>query len=45
MIYKTFKDLHISQLGMGNMRLPVNADGSIDTEQAQRIIPLCLLTV
>ena len=38
MIYKTFKDLHISQLGMGNMRLPVNADGSIDTEQAQRII-------
>ena len=38
MIYKTFKDLHISQLGMGNMRLPVDADGSIDTEQAQRII-------
>ena len=38
MIYKTFKDLHISQLGMGNMRLQVNADSSIDTEQAQRII-------
>ncbi len=40
MIYNTFKDLKISALGMGTMRLPViNADNNqIDTEAAKELI-------
>lgn len=37
MEYKKFKDLDISRLGMGNMRLP-ERDGHIDVEAAQAII-------
>ncbi len=38
MLYKPFKDLKLSTLGMGNMRLPVGEDGKIDREKAQAII-------
>lgn len=37
---KPFADLELSLLGMGNMRLPVRADGKIDREKAQAIIDL-----
>lgn len=37
MEYKKFKDLNISRLGMGNMRLP-ERDGHIDVEAARAII-------
>lgn len=41
MIYKPFKDISLSRLGMGNMRLPVQADKAgapIDRVRAQEII-------
>ncbi len=38
MIYKPFQDLNISQLGMGNMRLPTNEAGTIDQARAREII-------
>jgi predicted aldo/keto reductase-like oxidoreductase len=38
MIYKQFKDKKLSFLGMGNMRLPTNADGKIDYQKSQEII-------
>lgn len=37
MQYKKFKDINISRLGMGNMRLP-ERDGHIDVETARAII-------
>jgi len=33
MIYKKFKNLSLSTLGLGTMRLPLNDDGSIDQEK------------
>lgn len=39
MIYKAFKDLELSMLGLGNMRLPtVGEKGPIDREKAKEII-------
>lgn len=39
MIYKTFKDLKLSMLGMGNMRLPTEGEnGPIDVGKAREII-------
>ena len=38
MIYKQFHNIKLSRLGMGNMRLPVDASGKIDREKAQAII-------
>jgi predicted aldo/keto reductase-like oxidoreductase len=39
MMYKPFKELKISTLGMGNMRLPtIGNDGPIDEEKAAEII-------
>lgn len=38
MIYKQFREVNLSRLGMGNMRLPVNKEGKIDREKAQAII-------
>lgn len=39
MIYKSFQNLHISQLGLGNMRLPTAGDGGpIDQKKAREII-------
>jgi uncharacterized protein len=39
MIYKPFHDLNISQLGMGNMRLPpVGERGPINEEKARKVI-------
>ncbi len=39
MIYKSFQNLQLSQLGMGNMRLPtIGEHGPIDTEKAREII-------
>lgn len=35
---KTFKETTLSCLGMGNMRLPVGADGKIDYEKAAELI-------
>ena len=35
---KKFKDIELSRLGMGNMRLPVTKDDKIDYEKAQEII-------
>jgi len=38
MIYKPFHELSLSQLGMGNMRLPTVAErGPIDEERARKI--------
>lgn len=41
MIYKRFKDIRLSRLGMGNMRLPImegGKAGDIDREKARQII-------
>ena len=39
MIYKQFKDLKISNLGLGNMRLPTTVErGPIDYEKAREIV-------
>ena len=39
MIYKSFSDLQLSHLGMGNMRLPTIGDrGPIDEKKAREII-------
>ena len=38
MIYNSFKDLQLSSLGMGNMRLPVTGSGEIDEKQAMEMI-------
>jgi predicted aldo/keto reductase-like oxidoreductase len=41
MVYKTFKDIKLSRLGMGNMRLPTTAEGfraPVDYPKAQEII-------
>jgi len=39
MIYKQFKDMNLSWLGMGNMRLPTQVQrGPIDEEKARKII-------
>ena len=35
---KAFKDLELSRLGMGNMRLPQKSNGKIDWEESQKII-------
>ncbi len=37
MMYQEFRDISLSRLGMGNMRLPMR-DGAIDEEKAQEII-------
>jgi hypothetical protein len=42
MIYKGFKDIRLSALGMGNMRLPQLPDGSIDEAAGQEIIDYCM---
>ena len=38
MQYKTIKEVRLSRLGMGNMRLPEREDGTIDYEKAKAII-------
>ncbi len=38
MIYRTFKDLQLSALGFGAMRLPTLPDGSIDEAQTEEMI-------
>lgn len=41
MLYKNFKDISLSRLGMGNMRLPVDSskEGSpVDYDKAQEMI-------
>lgn len=38
MIYTNFKDLKLSQLGFGAMRLPCFEDGSIDEAQVQEMV-------
>lgn len=44
MQYKKFKDISLSRLGMGVMRLPVldQDDSKIDYEKAQNLIDLCM---
>lgn len=38
MRYKNFKDLKISALGFGTMRLPKNADGKIDYTEGKKMV-------
>ncbi len=38
MIYRKFKDLDISMLGFGLMRLPVNEDGSVNEELTEKMV-------
>ena len=44
MVYKSFQDLKLSALGMGNMRLPVigGKDSEIDVEASREMIKLCM---
>ena len=38
MIYNNFKDLKLSSLGFGSMRLPVNEDSTINEEETLKMI-------
>ena len=38
MIYRKFKDLDISMLGFGLMRLPVKEDKSVDEELTEKMV-------
>lgn len=38
MIYKEFKDLKLSNLGLGTMRLPLKGDGAIDEDETARMV-------
>ena len=42
MIYKDFKDIKLSRLGFGNMRLPQDGDGNIDYGKARELIDLAM---
>ena len=42
MIYKEFKDLKLSALGLGTMRLPLNENGLIDEEETSKMIDYAL---
>lgn len=42
MLYKDFHGISLSALGLGTMRLPENADGSIDREQTAKMIDFAL---
>jgi len=42
MKYKPFKELKLSTLGMGNMRLPVTGDKNIDEARAQEMIDFAM---
>ncbi len=42
MIYKDFQGEKLSMLGFGTMRLPLNADGSIDEAQVQEMTDLAI---
>ena len=38
MLYNEFKDLRLSALGFGAMRLPLNPDGSVDAPQVKQMV-------
>ncbi len=42
MIYNDFKELTLSRLGFGAMRLPLLADGSIDSDQVDEMVAYAL---
>lgn len=42
MIYNSFKELSLSMLGMGGMRFPTYADGTIDMPATTRLFDLCI---
>ena len=42
MIYRTFKDKQISLLGFGGMRLPTNADGSVNISETGKMVDYAL---
>ena len=42
MIYKQFKELSLSSLGFGTMRLPLRADGSIDQAHLDRMVDIAI---
>ncbi len=42
MIYHRFKDIKLSQLGFGTMRLPLLEDGSIDQTQVEEMFDLAI---
>ena len=43
MIYSTFQDKKLSLLGFGTMRLPLQADGSIDEAQVQEMVDYAMV--
>ena len=42
MIYRNFKDNKLSLLGFGAMRLPLNADGSVDETTTKKMVELSI---
>ena len=42
MKYKDFKGIKLSALGFGTMRLPLNADGSIDEKTTAEMVDYCM---
>lgn len=42
MKYKDFRDCRLSALGFGTMRLPLNADGSIDEAATAQMVDYCM---
>ncbi len=42
MIYRNFKDIKLSLLGFGAMRLPLNADGTVDEKTTKEMVSLSM---
>lgn len=42
MIYSDFKNIKVSKLGFGTMRLPLNDDSSIDQKQVEEMVDLAI---
>ncbi len=42
MIYRNFKDIKLSLLGFGAMRLPLNADGTVDEKTTKEMVALSM---
>ena len=42
MLYKEFKEVKLSRLGFGTMRLPLLENGEIDSEQTQEMVDLAI---
>lgn len=42
MIHNKFKNINLSRLGFGTMRLPMNSDGSINQELTEQMVDLAI---